>query len=386
MKRSLKIFGALLIVVATVGVTFYVRPRLYLLTFAGLGLAALALYGAVLLRRTRAGNICVTLLVIGLFLSVLDPVTAMTQSRDLTRFEGSWSYKYHYVGDSDLGMGLPPGVVAESRKFTGDHLDYDVVYSIDSNGHRLTAASNDPHADNVLFMGCSYTFGQGLNDNQALPQLFSALTDKRYNVINFGVPTYGLHQEVRTLELGRPEPLLTQGKRYIIYSAIADHANRAMAAYTWTVQGPAYRLGPDGIAQYYGNLNSVASGMVLTTLTRSLFIGNYVLTPFMAKRTPDPIPLYIGLVKRARQLAEQKYHASFIMIFWDDKEPLEPSVKAALDQAGIHYIPVTSIIPDLNSNPAPYRVSPFDPHPSEAANRPIAAYLAQHLTDGSLSQ
>src|SRR5262249_3196162 len=151
---------------------------------------------------TRLGNACISLIVVGLCLSLLDPFAMLTRAQQMQRFEGSWSYKYHYAGDPDLGFGLPVDVVGESRKGIGDHVVYDVVYSTDANGNRVTARSSDPAADNVLFMGDSFTFGMGLNDDQAVPQLFSQFTSKRYNVINFGVPTYGLHQVVRSLELG----------------------------------------------------------------------------------------------------------------------------------------------------------------------------------------
>ncbi len=305
----------------------------------------------------------------------------------MSHAEGSWTEKYHFIGDKDLGIVMPAGIVAESRRVTGDHVDYDVTYTIDPNGHRMTTGSDDPAADNVLFMGWSFTFGKGLNDDQTLPQLFSDATGRRYNVVNFGVPGYGLHQEVRALELGLPEPFLKQGKRYIVYSAIADHARRAGGAYTWAVQGPAYSLGADGVARFYGNLHSVAMGMVITTMTRSAFLAHFVVERLIRTADFDPLPLYVGLVKRARQVAEQKYHAPFVMIFWDDETDGsdEPRLRAMLDQEKIRYIPITSIIPDLVKNAEAYRVTRVDGHPSEAANRLIAAYLAKYLPDNALT-
>ncbi len=386
MQRALGVLGALLVVAAVVAITFFVRPRFYLLTFGGAGLAVLGAYGAILLRGRRLGNFAVSLIVIGLCLSLLDPYIALSERSSLNRFEGSWSYKYHYISDSDLGFRLPANVVGESRKLVGEHVDYDVIYSIDANGNRQTDHSSDPAADNVLFMGDSFTFGMGLNDSDALPEIFSRMTDKRFNVVNMGVPTYGLHQVVRQLEIGRPDPLLSKGKRYIIYTAIADHARRAAAAYTWAVQGPAYQLAPDGVAAYHGNLHSAADSMLITTLSRSAFLAKYLLPPFLAPPAFDPVPLYVGLVKRARQLAEEKYQAKFIMIFWDDDGREVPAVKAALDAAKIDYVPVTAIIPDLVANPRLYRISMADFHPTGPANRLIAAWLAKRFTDGTFDQ
>jgi hypothetical protein len=69
------------------------------------------------------------------------------------------------------------------------------------------------------------------------------------------------------------------------------------------------------------------------------------------------------------------------MLFWDDPEPGEPTarIEAELDKQGVAYVRVSSIIPDLLSNNAAYRVSPFDQHPNAAANRLIAEYLAKRF-------
>jgi hypothetical protein len=386
MRRAFWAFGALLIVAAIIGVTFFARPRLYLLSFAGIGLAVLALYCAFWFRGSRWSNYCITALVTGLCLSVLDPFVTATQSKAQVTDEGTWGRTYHYAGDSDLGYALPGDTVVDSREVIDGHTIYNVTYTIDANGHRKTDTSSDPAADNVLFMGDSFTFGMGLNDNQALPQLFSEITDKRYNVINFGVPGYGLHQVVRTLELGRADPLLSRGKRYIVYTAIPDHARRAVAAYTWAVQGPAYRVGPDGVAVFHGNLHGRAAEFAITTLNRSAFVTKYLLPGLLKNPDMDPYPLFIGLTKRARQVAEEKYHATFVMLFWDYDVEAEPEVKAALDAAGVTYIPVSRIIPDLRTNAQAYHIAPNDAHPNEAANRLIAAYLAKRILDGTIGQ
>jgi len=380
MKRAFWLLG-LLAILAAIPLTIYiVRPRLYLLSFAAAGLFILAVYGAIWFRRTRAASWFVSLAICSVFLALLDPFAVLTQ-HNVVKLEGSWTERYHYVFDDQLGIVLPRGITAEARKLTDGHLDYDVTYTIDADGHRATASSTDPAAGSVLFMGSSDTFGQGLNDGETLPQQFSTLTAQHYHVVNFGVPTYGLHQPVRMLELGLPDGALTKGQRIIVYLASPDHARRAAAAYDWAARGPAYQLGPDGVASYRGNLYGPVSGLAIAAASRSLFISRYVFGPWLGHTSVDPVPLYIGLVKRARQLAEQKYHAQFVMLFWDEPEPGEPTarIEAELDKQGIAYVPASAIIPDLLSNLAAYRISPFDPHQNAAANHLIAAYLAKRF-------
>jgi hypothetical protein len=382
MKRALWFLGLLAILAAILLAIYVARPRLYLLSFVAVGLFILAVYGALWFRKARAANWFVSLAAASVFLALLDPFAALTQ-HDVVQLEGSWSDRYHYVFDDQLGIVLPRGVKGEARKLTDGHLDYDVIYTIDADGHRATSSSADPAAGNVLFIGCSFTFGQGLNDDETLPQQFSTLTGQHYHVVNLGVPTYGLHQPVRILELGLADADLTKGPRIIVYSAIPDHARRAGAAYDWAARGPAYQLSPEGVASYRGNLYGPIAGLTIAAGSRSLFLSRYVFGPWLGHSHADPVPLYIGLVKRARQLAEEKYHAQFVMIFWDDPEPGEPTarIEAELERQGIAYVRVSSIIPDLVTNSAAYRVSPFDQHPNAAANRLIAAYLAKRFAE-----
>ncbi len=387
MKRAGWFTGLLLLMAAIVGVIYVVRPRLYLLTFAAVGLLIVAVYCAVWFRKSRPVNLFVSVAAISLGLSFLDPFGVLTE-RTVIHLEGSWSDRYHYVWDDELGIVLPRNVVARARKLTNDLLDYDVTYTIDANGHRATTGSHDADADNVIFLGCSFTFGQGLNDDQTLPQQFSTITGQRFNVINFGVPTYGLHQVTRILELGLPEPFLKRGKRFIVYSAIADHARRAAAMYNWAARGPAYRVDSDGTATYRGNIYAPWTGYIITAASRSAFLSHYVLAPLLSGINFDPVPLYIALVKKAAALSHEKYHAQFIMVFWDDVEPYEPSarIQAELDKAKIPYVRVSSIIPDFLQKDSAYRVSPNDPHPDPLANRLIAEYLAKRIESAALNE
>ena len=87
--------GALLIVVAVAGVTFALKPRLYLLTFGGVGVAVLAAYCAVWFRGARTGSVWISFVAIGLYLSFLDPYVLLTEARELAHFKGSWSHKYY---------------------------------------------------------------------------------------------------------------------------------------------------------------------------------------------------------------------------------------------------------------------------------------------------
>ena len=112
-----------------------------------------------------------------------------------------------YFGDDDeLGYAPAPGRRVTSRKTMGKQLVYDVAYTFSGQGARVT--KGDRNGDTWLFMGCSFTFGEGVNDDETLPAYFSAGLGHQANVVNLGFHGYGPHQMLRSLETDRLRPLI----------------------------------------------------------------------------------------------------------------------------------------------------------------------------------
>jgi hypothetical protein len=76
-------------------------------------------------------------------------------------------------------------------------LIYDVTYTIDADGLRIAAGLDENPHDNrcMLFFGCSFTFGEGVDDHEAMPYVAGTLANLR--AYNFGFPGYGPHQMPR---------------------------------------------------------------------------------------------------------------------------------------------------------------------------------------------
>ena len=113
----------------------------------------------------------------------------------------SSGYRRGYGRQTDIGSQANPGIHT-SRKLTSDgEVIYDVIYSIGEDGFRVTPQSIS-RSRYVNFFGCSFTFGEGLNDNQTLPFYFAQKSDS-YSSKNFGFHGYGPHQAVAILESDR---------------------------------------------------------------------------------------------------------------------------------------------------------------------------------------
>ena len=108
---------------------------------------------------------------------------------------GEWSrgilgYRYR--------QGLQPLKAKLVGKTSGRTI-YDVIYSFDERGNRASSQPPDPQAHpQVIFLGGSFMFGEGLNDQDTLPSQFSMVAGRR--VVNAGMHGYGSHQAYRLLD------------------------------------------------------------------------------------------------------------------------------------------------------------------------------------------
>ena len=98
-----------------------------------------------------------------------------------------------FLGHPELGIQLNPGkyqiTVNNALVFNAHHLEAT---------NRHVSACSVPSAPDVLFLGCSFTYGFGVNDEQH----FTSLIQKKYQDLNFqnaGVVGYGTVQSLLQL-------------------------------------------------------------------------------------------------------------------------------------------------------------------------------------------
>jgi len=123
------------------------------------------------------------------------------------------------------GFGPQEEAAVKCQKSRNGELIFDVVYSFDE--HNLRKTPGDPQGETVLFFGCSFTFGHGVEDAQTVPYLVSQALDWRYNVVNLGSTGTGPHHMLKVLEDGLPQKLIGGKVRRVFYTAILDHVYRS---------------------------------------------------------------------------------------------------------------------------------------------------------------
>ena len=93
----------------------------------------------------------------------------------------------------------------------------------------------------MLFSGDSFTFGDGVNDNETFPSIFESISNKE--VLNAGVPAYGIDQMfLRSLNLLQKFPISD-----LFFCFIPDDINRCNNSTFHKVRKPYYNLEKNSI-------------------------------------------------------------------------------------------------------------------------------------------
>ncbi|REF84700.1 hypothetical protein DES32_2812 [Methylovirgula ligni] len=254
---------------------------------------------------------------------------------------------------------------------------YDVTYSIDRDHLRQTrSCASGP---TVGFFGCSFTFGEGLNDADTLPQQVSDSFGDNLRVLNFGLPGYGPHQFLREMQLGVFDGLLGSQPKLFVYLTAPWHAERTACKSAWGGNGPRYAL-VDGKAVYQGRCMSGLKLGLHEWAEHSAAYRVFIERNFDQVTHAD-IELYIRILLDSAHLAQTKYGVPLVIAYM--RAPpgylratgfTDDEIIARL-RAGAPYVFDVSL-PEKSGKPLTLA---GDPHPNAYANNLRAAMLKDYI-------
>ena len=240
----------------------------------------------------------------------------------------------------------------------------------------------EENGDCILFFGGSFTFGEGVPDEQTMPYQVGLKTHRQYQVYNFGFHGYGPHHMLAALEHNIVEEAIQCAPRYVIYQAIVAHAARVAGRAFWDRHGPRYVF-EEGRVVFRGRFSdaSLFSNDVYDQFRKSA-IFQRVMRKKAEEVEPQDIQLFGASVAAARDYVEKHYPDSvFHVILWDwPGEERSAAMLEALRQKNITVHPMSTILPDRENNTLRYQLSPSDTHPNPLAHERIAEYVVRHIT------
>jgi hypothetical protein len=255
---------------------------------------------------------------------------------------------------------------------------YDRTYTIGD--HLLRKTSSAERGPTIAFFGDSFMFGEGLSDDQTLPQIFSDLTDGKLHVLNFAFSGYGPQQFLRALEIRMYDDLLRDARLFVFETA-AWHAERTACSPPFTLRAPRYVM-KDGRPAYVGACAEGLTRFLREILGHSAAYRTLV-QPAQGAPSRADIELYIAIVGRAVALAREIYHVPTLVLYL-------PYTTAYLEASGYTNEEIMRKLREAgaevisgNINPADHPgltiAIPGDGHPTGAANRLWAEMIKNWL-------
>ena len=284
--------------------------------------------------------------------------------------------------DGLLGYKNRPNVQVRATKKKDGQLLFDVRYSTDEHGRRSTPVQGGKRTRRfMLFFGCSFTFGEGVGDDETLPSRVSKLAPD-YMVYNYGVGGYGpqyMPMKLASSEL--PNELLGGGDGIFVYTFIDHHIPRVIGWMSIMEYGsslPYYQLDEKGQLARRGSFMS--GRPVVTDLYLAMWksqLVRYVTSLLRLPRIRDQdVMLTAKLIEESRNIFRERFQSErfYVLFYPHDANFTAGRLIPYLQKAGIKYLDYSNLTdPDMIDK------IPQDPHPSARSYRAVAAKLARDL-------
>ena len=275
-----------------------------------------------------------------------------------------------------LGYKPTKNFVTHVVSYKGKTLLYDVKYTSDENGLRKTPpiTPNDS-TKSIVFFGCSFTFGHGLNDNAVMPNIVQEKVNNHYKVYNFANNGYGTQQMLAAIENNIVDTIVKFSPKAFIYVALPDHYYRILGQHCYNKDALKYVLDPKTgepicAGHFGGNWFKNISNLEIFKLLKP-------------SNEDNNVKLFGAMVLKAKKILLSKYPKSeFHVIFWGYGTPLCLKMEEELRKNNITTHLVSDISPDIIMNLKKYCILyPFEQHPNYRANKLIANYIVNTIID-----
>ena len=323
----------------------------------------------------------------------------------------SGTYASDYFTPSPItGYKGKPNTTATAHKSTqsGKSL-YNVSYTTDELGWRITPSSKLDSSSCVLFFGDSFTIGEGVQDNETLPFYFGRALGNQANarIYNFGFHGYGPHQALALVQSGEIARIVKDCQSVLaIYESLPGHIARAGGFSPWEqgTNAPRFYLDPSGSLKW-GNAYLHKSPVLakLAPKLKARLAQSYLYKLLQPSYGYDESynALYFAIIDTLQKQLQEQFGAHFALVLWDatdlsdeierkESHAIIKHYKNGLGGGAMDLVLVSEILPNYKQQREAYSIDRCDLHPNARANEQIARYLvdlpkSHKLTDGRIS-
>lgn len=294
-----------------------------------------------------------------------------------------------------------PGVLEIKKTTRSGELIYQTKYQLMADtgansfglNHRVGYQQSASDTNELVFLGCSITFGEGLQDNETMA--YKTGKGLSQNAVNLGLSGYGT-QQAYSIFMNRYKGKKDGVKRTFIYSFIPDHILRAKCIYPWNLHDPYYTVQGDSLhlegkaqkhSKYAGNYTFAKYLSVYNTFT---FVTDIVTSSMIAKAdkdvTNEDYQRVFYMLRDMRREMEANGDR-LVIIYWNKYQWRDKDDSKIVDRARIEkeleqlnsgnsmVLPVSEAF-DINDANFFFK---YDGHPTAVANQKLTDLLLQHL-------
>jgi len=259
----------------------------------------------------------------------------------------------------------------------GRSLPHDVIYTTGPD-HFRAAPSAAANADScVLVFGDSFSFGDGVADDETFAAQIVRLSHGRVAAQNFAVSGWGPQQFLAGLQSGRFQRAVRCEPTDAVFLMIPSLIWRlAGVTNPWDTNGPRYRLGANGRPVRDGKLGDP------DPYNWRRLIG----LPPVGKR--DALRLTTAVIAEAMGELKRLYPGirTHLILYrvasWGDVDLTADdlaSFEFDLNQAGVTPLPLEAVIPRYRFAMGDYILNQADYHPNARAHRLIADFILRQI-------
>ncbi len=300
-----------------------------------------------------------------------------SETSDQLVLEGP-DYESSHILDPDLGLRAKPDMEFNWVKTHEGKPVQEAVIHTDQYSRRVIPVIDSVNTRDqfAVFFGCSFTFGDGLNDDETMPYYFEKLNPgfRSYNYAFFGYSTRHMLTWIDKFELGKQ---IAEKKGIGVYVYITDHVNRNTPSAGWISFYNGYfpdidksSLEPAGV--YRDNhpfLYKAGMWLFDSNIRRNFRVD------FPLKYRDKDYKFTADLIKKSAEDFGNKFPASDFYVILYPGTPESDPIRRNLAERGIRFFDYSKLFPF----PSRQYQQTHDGHPNALAQRLVMEQFSRDL-------
>jgi len=177
-----------------------------------------------------------------------------------TQMEGSIVAGFYDQKLDDVGFIAGANKHVTARKLAGSQVIYDVSYTTGPDHFRVVPEANQAERC-VLLFGDSFTFGEGVNDDETSAAQIVIQSKGLVAAKNLGIGGWGAHQFLAGLQSGRFQRAISCRPTDAVFLITAAQIGRVAGRGPWDPHGPLFRLDAKGRPMRAGNFDTAGTSL-----------------------------------------------------------------------------------------------------------------------------